>query len=342
MIGIAIPSYNMAGTLQETLRSCTNQTFRDWIAVVTVEGDDASRESEIVRRLGDARIRVECNGTRLGQMANFNRAILRCYAAGAKWIKTLSADDVLYPDTLERMLSLGESSASCGLVFGYFDVVDETGALTGGFDIGDIASQVVSSATFTREIVPFGNPTGGPSSVMFRAEAVERAGLFDGMLNFSGDREFWFRMARCFDVGVVGRRAVLAYRQHENSVSGREKALAVRFEQPMDIARRITARFPPYSRDWLLGHVQNGRAAAANLITCISWLRRGNWRVAATGVAATVRRLTPLSLPVAIEQFTRMSIRLLMGRQPGTPRKFDPKGVSHVSANTGKTLGDTT
>ena len=230
-IGIAIPSYHAAGTLEETLRSCVTQTFKDWIAFVTVDGEDATLETKIVQGVNDPRIFLECNETRLGQMANFNRAVLRCYAAGVKWIKTLSADDLLYPDALQRMVELGNVDTNCGLVFGYFDLIDGTDAVLAKYDLESLESRIVPSREFTRRIIPFGNPTGGPSSVMFRSRAIEQSGLFDGSLNYTGDREYWFRLASKYNVGILGKRAVLAYRHHANSVSGREHATAARFQR---------------------------------------------------------------------------------------------------------------
>src|SRR5260370_32510719 len=162
-------------------------------------------------------------------MANFNRAILRCYAAGTRWIKPFSADDVLYPDGLERMLEVGRRSPKCGLVFGYFDVIDMESTVVSTYDIAELESQVVESREFTRRVIPFGNATGGPSSVMFSADVIEHCGLFDGRLDYAGDREFWFRIASRFDVGGVGRRPILGYRRHEDSVSGREHTKHVFF-----------------------------------------------------------------------------------------------------------------
>jgi glycosyltransferase involved in cell wall biosynthesis len=326
-VGIAIPSYRAAGTLEETLRSCVTQTFEDWIAFVTVDGEDATHETDIVRAVDDPRILLECNGTRLGQMANFNRAVLRCYAAGVKWIKTLSADDLLYPDALQRMVELGNVDSNCGLVFGYFDFIDGTDAVLAKYDLESLESRIVPSREFTRRIVPFGNPMGGPSSVMFRAFAIERSGLFDGSLNYTGDREYWFRLGSKYNVGVVGKRAVLAYRHHANSVSGREHATAVRFEQSIDVARLIVSRYPPYSYMWFLSHIQIGRAAASNLVTAAGFARRGKLEVAAMALAITVRRLSIISFPVALWQCSRILADMAFGWQ-SLPNEFEPRIVN--------------
>ncbi len=326
-IGIAIPSYHAAGTLEETLRSCVTQTFKDWIAFVTVDGEDATLETKIVQGVNDPRIFLECNETRLGQMANFNRAVLRCYAAGVKWIKTLSADDLLYPDALQRMVELGNVDTNCGLVFGYFDLIDGTDAVLAKYDLESLESRIVPSREFTRRIIPFGNPTGGPSSVMFRSRAIEQSGLFDGSLNYTGDREYWFRLASKYNVGILGKRAVLAYRHHANSVSGREHATAARFQQPMDVARLIASRYPPYSYMWFLSHMQIGRAAASNLVTAAGFTRRGKLGVATMALAITFRRLSLISFPIALWQCSRILADMAFGWQ-SRPNEFEPRIVN--------------
>ncbi len=306
MIGIAIPSYRAADTLAETLRSCVAQSFKDWIAFVTIDGEDATLEAKIVEQIGDPRIRLECNHRRLGQMTNFNRAILRCYTAGAQWIKPFSADDVLYPDALDRMLEVGSRSTNCGLVFGYFDVIDEAGIIVSTYDISELETQIVASREFTRRVVPFGNPTGGPSSVMFRADVIEHCGLFDGRLDYAGDREFWFRIASRFDVGVVGRGPILGYRRHDNSVSGREHTKPVFFEELMDVGRMMATSCAPFSRQWFLSHLYLGRMGGCNFSMALGHARRCRFGVANMAAKITLRRLSPLSFPIAIWQLARI------------------------------------
>lgn len=328
MLGIAIPSYRAADTLAETLRSCVSQSFTDWIAFVTVDGEDATREAEIVEQIGDPRIRLECNCTRLGQMANFNRAILRCYSAGVRWIKTFSADDVLYPDALERMVEVGSRSPNCGLVFGYFDVIDETGTIVSTYDINQLESQVVRSREFMHRVIPFGNATGGPSSVMFRADVIESSGLFDGRLVYAGDRQFWFRIAWLFDVGVVGRRPVLGYRRHDNSVSGREHTKSVFFEELMDVGRQMAASCPPFSRQWFLSHLYLGRMGACNLSMALGHARRGRLDVAKMATKITLRRLSPLSFPITVCQL----VRILLFGGPSRPSVFEPASLQPIQS----------
>ncbi len=323
-MGIAIPSYRAVGTLESTLRSCIAQTLTDWVVWVMVDGDDSVAEEIIVAGLADPRIHLECNGTNLGQFENFNRAILRCYAAGARWIKPLCADDLLRSNALQRMVDLGESDPQCAFVYGYYDGIDAGGDYVSRTDVSKIASRIIQGGEFLSDAFPLFNPMGGPSSVMFRAELVEQCGLFDARLNYSGEADLWFRMLDRCDVGVVGEHVVLDYRFHDNSITGRGFLSVGRFTQPLDIIRNFAARYTPWSRRWWMAQASSGRVAATNLITALAIMRRGQVVSAMKGIWQTLLRLSPLAVPVAVARFISMSVRILTGRYPVPPHELAP------------------
>jgi len=316
LVGIAIPAYKAAATLEETLRSCLAQTVTDWVAYVTVDGSECGPEQQIVARLNDPRICLQWNGRCLGQFENFNRAMLRCYAVGVSWIKLLCADDILHPDALERMLAVAQQAPTCGLVYGYYRGIDDTGRVVTLCDVSHIATRVVSSEEYVRVALPSFNPIGGPSSVMLRASVLDRCGIFDARLDYSGEPDLWFRIVTQFDVGVVGESPILDYRFHENSITGRGYNSARRFEQPLDIVRNLIARSVPFSRRWFMAQALLGSTVASDLLTAAAFVRRGDLRVAMTGLWTTVRRLSFWAAPVALMDFVFRLALLSTGHQP--------------------------
>jgi glycosyltransferase involved in cell wall biosynthesis len=324
LVGIAIPAYNAAETLEETLRSCLAQTVTDWVAYVTVDGGECGPEQQIVARLNDPRIRLQWNGRCLGQFENFNRAMLSCYAAGVGWIKLLCADDILHPNALERMLAVGQQGPACGLVYGYYRGIDGTGRVVTHCDVSHIATRVVPSEEYVLVALPGWNPVGGPSSVMLRASVLDRCGIFDARLDYSGDADFWFRVVTQFDVGVVGESPILDYRFHENSVTGRGYNSARRFEQPLDIVRNLIARSVPFSRRWFMAQALLGRTAASNFLTAAAFVRRGDLSLAMTGLWTTVRRLSFWAAPVAPIDFVFRLALLLTGHRPARHNPYEP------------------
>lgn len=103
LITIGIPTYNGAKYLRESLDSVINQTYQNLDILVI---DDNSRDDtisiieEYQRR--DSRIRLIRNLENPGMLANWNRCLKE---AKADWIKLHFQDDLMVPETIERMYS---------------------------------------------------------------------------------------------------------------------------------------------------------------------------------------------------------------------------------------------
>jgi glycosyltransferase involved in cell wall biosynthesis len=324
LVGIAIPAYRASGTLEATLRSCVSQTLSNWVAYVTVDGDDATTEMLIAERIGDSRIHVQWNGGLLGQFANFNRAMLRCYAASVRWIKPLCADDILHYDALERTVALGESAPDCGLVYGFFNCMDAVGNITAQFDLTHTRTRIWPRREFLLKALPLGCPVGGPTSVMFRADVLEHCGLFSARLEYAGDCEMYYRIISRYDVGVLSGQPIADYRLHSNSVTGRLFATVSRFEQPMDVARATAALFAPMSAEWLAAQRAGARWGGILLLTALSAMLRGRFAEGAKAAAAVIRRFSPLTMPLAAAHMLFRVARHMLGLRHSPVSELEP------------------
>jgi glycosyltransferase involved in cell wall biosynthesis len=122
-VGIAIPSYRGASLIEATLRSVVDQSHQDWRCVVVNDGDEDGT-AEVIRRLGDPRIRYVCDSRRRGQLRNFNKAMLETLREDPQVIRLLSADDILYPSNLADIVRVFERYPNVGLVSSHFDGID--------------------------------------------------------------------------------------------------------------------------------------------------------------------------------------------------------------------------
>ena len=112
VFSICIPSYNAASIIGETIDSVLAQTFGDFELIVV---DDASTDDteDVVRRYGDARLRVERNARNVG----YARNVARCWElARGTYVYLLGNDDVLSPVALERTLAAFRSDPDVALV----------------------------------------------------------------------------------------------------------------------------------------------------------------------------------------------------------------------------------
>ena len=105
-IAVALPVYNGADYLAQTLDALRAQTETRWVALVT---DNASTDAtpEIVRQAAaaDGRIRYARNATNLGANGNFNRSMALAVATGAPFVKWAAHDDFPHPGYLAACLA---------------------------------------------------------------------------------------------------------------------------------------------------------------------------------------------------------------------------------------------
>ncbi len=119
LVSIVTPMYNEEKHLAVCIESLLAQTYRNWECLIA---DNCSTDGSprIARDYADKdpRIRVQRNDRCLRAVANFNAA-LRKISPSSKYCKVVFADDFIFPECLERMVSLAEANPSVGIVGAY-------------------------------------------------------------------------------------------------------------------------------------------------------------------------------------------------------------------------------
>lgn len=102
IVTIAIPTYNRAELLRESLTSVLNQSFTDFEVII---GDNASMDhtGDVVANLKDSRIRYFRHTTNIGLQANLRFVLSQ---ARTDWVANLSDDDLYKPTHLETALEV--------------------------------------------------------------------------------------------------------------------------------------------------------------------------------------------------------------------------------------------
>lgn len=109
MITICIPLYNGIDFLTETLHSVKNQTYKDYICRIGVNGHGQTggevykKAIQIVESLNDNRFTV-INMPHVKGIAEADNALLEL--ANSDWIAHLDADDIWHPQKLEVQLNI--------------------------------------------------------------------------------------------------------------------------------------------------------------------------------------------------------------------------------------------
>lgn len=177
LVSIVTPVYNGAEFLRECIESVRKQTYQNWEYIVlnNASTDETGAMAAEYASI-DPRIRVETNETLLPIIANHNRAF-SLISPKSKYVKVVSADDVIVPECLAKMVALAESHPTVGIIGSY--------QVSGGgdnwrkwrvrWDEIPFPSAMVSGAEICRRqllegIYVFGTPT----SLMYRADLVRK------------------------------------------------------------------------------------------------------------------------------------------------------------------------
>jgi glycosyltransferase involved in cell wall biosynthesis len=231
-ISTCIPVRNGVLWIDAAIDSALAQTREDF-EILVVENASTDGTGDLVRRRSteDSRIRLERFEHPVSAPANHNRAIR---LARGELVKFLHADDVLYPDCLERMAAIFDAHPQVGFVFARRRIVLENpddpeaqewarryGTLHGGFAaLGEVNRGQVLLAQYlpTFGDSQYQNWIGEPSAVMLKRECLERVGAFSDRLRQSWDLELWLRMFAVCDVGFVDE-PLGAFRYHPRSLT---------------------------------------------------------------------------------------------------------------------------
>jgi glycosyltransferase involved in cell wall biosynthesis len=220
LVSIATPVLNGEQYLSECINSVLAQTYRNWEHVI-LDNCSTDRTFEMIQNYANqnGRIRLHRNQTRLSMLQNWNHA-LRLMSPQSKYCKVLHADDLLFPDCVERMVQVGEANPSVGIIGAYR--IDEDHV---NLDAMPFKSCVVSGKEMGRRRL-LGAPDmfGSPSSLMVRADLIRQRECFYNEGNLHADSEVCFDLLRNVDFGFVHQ--VLTYtRRHNEAVTSSARKL---------------------------------------------------------------------------------------------------------------------
>jgi glycosyltransferase involved in cell wall biosynthesis len=237
-VTVLLPVWNGEPYLREAIRSVLVQTFRDFELLVI---DDASTDGTpgTLAAFGDPRLRVVRNAENLGVTRSLNRGLM---LTESEYVARLDADDLSFPDRLERQVAYLDAHPDVGVV----------GAQGIPMDVrGRRLSRV---AWWHRE---WRRPQGGAafdwyrmfdtpfihSSVLFRRALVrDELGGYDDAIPRAQDAELWMRAARRARLANLDTRLV-AMRIWPWSVTGhpqrdtREQKIATLHATMRDVLR---------------------------------------------------------------------------------------------------------
>ena len=246
-LSVVVPNYDTAQFVGPAVRSILRQTMS---ALEVIVVDDGSHDDSVARILAieDPRLTVVRQANR-GLAGARNTGILM---ARAPMIGLCDSDDLWHPEKAARHLAVMDADAAIGLTFSFSEYLTEDGAGTGRLLVS------ACDAPDARALVER-NHVGNGSTPVLRAEAFDKAGLFDERLNACADLEMWFRIAALTPLTIRRIPEVLTgYRVRDGSMS-------VTYDYFLADARRVAVRFAELAPDIPAKAIRRGYAESVRI-----------------------------------------------------------------------------
>ncbi len=206
MISVIMPVYNSLPYLKESYASVIAQTYADFEFIIT---DDGSTDGfdEWSATVDDDRVTI-LRQKNSGASAARNTGI---QAATGKYIAFIDADDIWFPEKLEKQLDVLKHEPEYGLVYTHARSIDGRGRSR------EKEFRYNQEGWVWRDLLRENFLVCG-STPMIRKECFDRVGMFDTSLMNCNDRDMWIRLARHYQFTYVPE-VLVEYRQYDSSLS---------------------------------------------------------------------------------------------------------------------------
>ena len=165
VVSIVIPVHNGEKYIKESIDSCLAQTYSN-IEILVVDDKSTDSTLEILKGYGE-KITVlpveKQNG--LGNVINIG-----IRASKGKYIARMDADDIMYPDRIEKQVEYLENNPSCVAVGGQIDIINENSDITGHREYAQNDKDLKKNRFLFQ---PFAHP-----AVTLRKSTLEEIGLY--------------------------------------------------------------------------------------------------------------------------------------------------------------------
>jgi glycosyltransferase involved in cell wall biosynthesis/peptidoglycan/xylan/chitin deacetylase (PgdA/CDA1 family) len=223
-ISIIIPAHNSASTIDETMQSVLNQTFKDWEAIIINDGSTDKTEEIICGYVKkDKRIRYAAQN-KSGVSAARNNGIDK---AVGDWLLFLDADDLIKAQMLEKMVIGSQLHPECDMIVCNWErlaVDGKTIEVKGpDWNTADAFSLFANTCVFCIH------------SCIVKKSAVIKAGKFDESLITCEDWDLWQRITRTGSKIFIVDDSLSVYRIRSASASNKGIQL---FVDGLEVIRR--------------------------------------------------------------------------------------------------------
>ena len=259
LVSVVMSVYNGQRHVAEAVESILGQTFTDFEFIVINDGS-TDGTGDVLDGYDDPRLHLVTQANQ-GLTRSLNRAI---QLSRGRYIARMDADDVSLPTRLEKQVAWLDAHPRLGVLGTAVRVIDDWGEIVP--EEGQ-PKTITGTEAIARRLFIEGTNALIHGSVMMRREAVERAGGYREVFEYSQDYDLWLRIVEHYEVdnlpevlyyrrvsvGSTTALAVLRHKQyHAMALESARCRRAGRPEPPL-------ARLPASPREHAIGHVNNAK-----------------------------------------------------------------------------------
>lgn len=206
LVSVIMPAFNAGKTINESILSVINQTYKNWELIVVNDGSQ-DNTSEIVKKFKNENILL-IEQTNKGVSNARNVGI---HNSKGEYIAFLDADDLWVSSKLEKSLIEFDSS-SCDLIYSRIKIFKNNINDASSFIYREL---IVERDDYYRLLIYDYMPT---LTVVVKKSVLEKIGYFDELLNGTEDWDLWIRITKEHKIKFI-QEELAYYRNHESGLS---------------------------------------------------------------------------------------------------------------------------
>lgn len=200
LVTVAIPVYNAAAFLVETVQSVINQDYNN-LEILLVDNCSTDKSWDIIRSFSDPRIKAVQNDENIGAEGNFNKCL---ELASGVYFLLLPSDDLLFEGAIRRRVAVLEEDLYHNLAFCFCarNVINASSkkiTTVSFFETGFVNRIVL----LRKNVVKGTNVVGEPAAGLFRTGLGRKVGDYNQELPYVIDLDYWVRLLEYGDAYYI-------------------------------------------------------------------------------------------------------------------------------------------